>query len=421
MFDEIRIRVKAGKGGDGAVSFRREKYVPFGGPDGGDGGRGGDVVVEADTGVTDLRVFSVNKLYKAANGGNGLSQKRSGKNGEDLLLRVPLGTIAWDISGSNGDMIVADLEQPYQPVIVAKGGAGGLGNTRFATSTNQTPRIAQRGQVGEVRELRLEMRLIADVGVIGYPNVGKSTLLAAVSAARPKTASYPFTTLEPVLGVVDVDQRSFILAEIPGLVDGAHLGRGLGHDFLRHIMRTRILILMVDGTSQNPVEDILRLNVELSLYDPVLAEKPRLVAVNKVDLPEVRSRIAGIRKSFSSVGTEVYFISAAGGEGTRELMDDAMKILRQMVAEPNTSQPDTEVVFRPKPKDATASVYKEGSTFVIKGDTIERIVARVDLTNAEVLRQLQGQLSRMGVKRTLERAGIQPGDVVRCGDYEWQW
>jgi len=421
VFDEIRIRVKAGKGGDGAVSFRREKFVPFGGPDGGDGGRGGDVVLEADTGVTDLRLFSANKLYKASNGGNGLSQKRSGKDGKDLILKVPVGTIAWDKSGVDSDMTVADLEKPAQRVVVASGGMGGWGNTHYASSTNQTPRIAQGGQAGEERELTLEMRLIADVGIIGYPNVGKSTLLAAVSAARPKAASYPFTTLEPVLGVVDVKQRSFILAEIPGLVEGAHLGRGLGHDFLRHIMRTRMLIILVDGTSRDPVEDVSRLNVELSLFDLVLAEKPQLVVVNKIDLPEVNYRIAEIRESFRSIGTQVYFVSAASGEGTTQLMEDAMEILRKVVVESKTSQPTAEVVFHPQPKGATASVHKEGDIFVIIADALERIVARVDLANPEVLRQLQGQLSRMGIKRTLERAGIKPGDRVRCGGYEWEW
>ena len=421
MFDEIVIKVKAGRGGDGAVSFRREKYVPFGGPDGGDGGRGGDVVLRADNGVADLRLFTASKLYRAGNGGNGQSQKKSGKDGLDLVLKVPAGTIAWDKAGMTGGMPVADLEQQDQRIVVAKGGAGGWGNTRFASSTNQTPRIAQGGQGGEERELTLEMRLIADVGVIGYPNAGKSTLLAAVSAARPKVASYPFTTLQPVLGVVDVNQRSFVLAEIPGLVDGAHLGRGLGHDFLRHIMRTRMLILLVDGTSPSPVEDMSRLSVELSLFDPVLAGKPRLVVVNKVDLPQVHTRLSEIREAFHSVGTQVYFISATSGEATSQLMDDAMKMLTQMVGEAKTSQTTTEVVFRPQPKDAATSVHKEGDTFVIAAAALERIVTRVDLTSPEVLRQLQGQLSRMGIKRTLEKAGIKPGDRVRCGYYEWQW
>ena len=256
MYDRVEISVKAGDGGDGVVSFRREKYVPFGGPDGGDGGDGGNVVIKADSGITDLKMYRQHKLYKAEKGENGKGQKKHGKSGNDLVLLVPVGTIALGISGTAEELLIADCEEPGQEEIVALGGRGGQGNTHFATSTNQAPRIAQKGEKGEERTLVLEMRLIADVGIIGFPNAGKSTLLSKVSAAHPKIAAYPFTTLEPVLGVVEAGMDEFIIAEIPGLVEGAHLGKGLGHDFLRHIVRTRVLIHLVDGTSETPVEPV---------------------------------------------------------------------------------------------------------------------------------------------------------------------
>lgn len=421
MFDKIGIHVRAGDGGDGAVSFRREKYVPFGGPDGGDGGDGGDVLIQADSSINNLRFFARNKLYRADNGGNGRGSQRSGKKGADLLLRVPAGTIVWDTVEESGDFPLADLERSGQQAVIARGGRGGSGNTRFASSTNQTPRLALKGQAGEEKGLTLEVRLIADVGVIGYPNAGKSTLLTAVSAARPKVASYPFTTLDPVLGVAEVGHRSMLLAEIPGLVDGAHLGRGLGHDFLRHIMRTRILIHLIDGSSSSPVADMTNVNVELSLFDPVLAEKPQLVAVNKIDLPEVQTQLDDIRQAFRSVGTSVYFISADSGEGTAELMADTMQVLQQRTAEAIAGDKVAETVFRPKPRDTVTTVYRAEDTFVIVADVLERIVARVDINNPEVRWQLQGQMDRMGISRDLLKEGVKPGDKIRCGDTEWQW
>jgi len=290
VFDRVEIVIRAGDGGDGAVSFRREKHVPFGGPDGGDGGDGGNVVILADLSVTSLRMFKRKRVYRASKGEGGKGKKKHGKSGEDLVLRVPAGTIVLDKERSSDEALVADCAQAGQQAVVARGGRGGLGNTRFTSSTNQAPRIAQKGEVGEELSLILEMRLIADVGIIGFPNVGKSTLLAAASAAKPKIASYPFTTLEPVLGVVEVGLKSFVIAEIPGLIDGAHLGRGLGHDFLRHIMRTKILIHMIDGASASPVEDMVRVNAELSAFELTLAQKSQLVVINKIDLPQVQAQ-----------------------------------------------------------------------------------------------------------------------------------
>ena len=263
MFDRVEIMVQAGSGGSGVVSFRREKFVPFGGPDGGDGGDGGDVVIRAEAGVTDLRVFKQKRLYRAASGEDGKGKKRHGKNGGNLVLSVPAGTVLSYQMQIGGDALIADLERPGQQAVVAKGGKGGLGNPHFASSTNQAPQVAQKGEAGEENAIILELRLIADIGIIGYPNVGKSTLLAAASAAKPKIASYPFTTREPILGVVEVGQRSFVMAEIPGLIEDAHLGRGLGHEFLRHVARTKMLLHLVDGSSVSPVEDMMQVNDEL--------------------------------------------------------------------------------------------------------------------------------------------------------------
>jgi GTP-binding protein len=347
MFDKVGIGVKAGDGGNGVVSFRREKFVPFGGPDGGDGGNGGDVIIMAEAAVTSLKMLVRKRYYRAAHGGKGGNKKRHGKKGENLLLTVPVGTIASYKTQIGDNAIIADLDHPGQQVVVAKGGKGGFGNSHFATATNQAPQIAQKGEVGEENSIILELKLIADVGLIGYPNVGKSSLLAAVSAAKPKIATYPFTTREPILGVVEVGELSFVLAEIPGLINGAHLGRGLGHDFLRHIMRTRVLIHLVDGSSPSPVDDMIRVNTELGLFDSALAQKPQLVAVNKIDLPQVRAHWDEIRDSFAGIGTKVLFVSAATGEGTAELMAEAMRLLKS-VAKPEAGK--LKKVFHPQPR-----------------------------------------------------------------------
>lgn len=420
MFDRVEIVVKAGDGGDGVVSFRREKYVPFGGPDGGDGGDGGGVVIMADKAVTSLRGFKQKRFYRAADGKDGRGKRQHGKKGEDLVLTVPAGTMVLSKMQIGGDALVADLEQPGQQVVVVKGGEGGLGNIHFASSTNQAPQIAQKGEVGEENSIILELRLIADVGIIGYPNVGKSTLLAAVSAAKPKIANYPFTTREPILGVVEVGLESLVLAEIPGLIDGAHLGRGLGHDFLRHIVRTKILIHLIDGESASPVEDMVRVNAELSLFDSALAQKPQLVVVNKIDLPSVKVQLAKIKDAFANVGT-VFFISAATGESTIELMAETAKLLKQVTTARGAGKGVPKKVFRPRPRGADTSVRKEGDTFVVVAPGLERIVTRLGVTSPDVRQQLKRQLARLGVSKSLEKAGIKPGDRVRCGDLEWEW
>lgn len=421
MYDRIEIAVKAGDGGEGAISFHREKFIPFGGPDGGDGGGGGDVIAMADSTITDLRKYKGRKLLKAANGKNGMEKRKHGKRGETLLLTVPAGTIISDKSEADGNMFVADLEQDGQQVLIARGGKGGWGNTHFTSSTNQAPQIAQIGEVGEEKYIILEMRLIADVGIIGYPNAGKSTLLSAASAAKPKIASYPFTTLEPVLGLVEVGKESFVMADLPGLIKDAHIGRGLGHDFLQHIMRTRVLIHLIDGDSASPVENMIQVNAELGLFDAVLARKPQIVAVNKIDIPEVQDRLTGIKDSFRDVGTNVHFISAITGEGIDKLITETMKVLREVKVVKDTVQEVHEKVFRPQPRVGDIKVFKDGEVFVIAVPALERIKTRSGGVSSEARWQLKRQIVRMGISKVLEKAGIKPGDRIRCGKLEWDW
>ena len=421
MFDRVEITVRAGSGGNGVVSFRREKYVPFGGPDGGDGGDGGDVVLWADSRITNLDIFRHRGFYRAAGGGDGGGKRKHGRNGANLVLAVPLGTVAWHKIEIGRGATIADLEESGQQVVLAKGGEGGKGNTHFVSSTSQAPRLAQKGEDGEEASLILELRLIADVGIIGYPNVGKSTLLAAASAAKPKIAAYAFTTRQPVLGVVEVGQQSLVVAEIPGLIDGAHLGRGLGHDFLRHVVRTKILIHVIDGTSLSPAEDMVRVNTELSLFDPALAQKPQLLVVNKIDLPQVRARLAEIKATLAAIGSKALFISAATKEGIAELMVETANMLQSVTAKVKVGEEIQGKVFRPQPRRTVAKVHKEGETFIVVAPELERIIAGSNVHSLEVQGQLGRQLARMGVTKALEKAGVKPGDKVRCGKLEWEW
>ena len=348
MISRVDIVVCGGKGGNGVVSFRHEKFVPLGGPDGGDGGTGGNINLVADRSVTTLDYFRRKRSFKAASGKSGGKQKKHGAKGGDLIIKVPLGTMVF-LTENEQEMLLADLSQQGQKVLVAKGGRGGLGNVHFATSINQAPKTATRGEPGEEHRLVLDLKLIADVGIIGYPNVGKSTLLAAMSKARPKIADYAFTTLEPALGVVEVGMKTFVLAEIPGLVDGAHLGRGLGHEFLRHAERTKLLLHLIDGSSPTIIDNMNNLNKELALYNPEMAQKPQLAVINKVDLPEVQARLPEIRQLFRSLGLNAFFISAITKQGLSELMSEIVRML-EMVREQLADSEAPIAVFRPKPK-----------------------------------------------------------------------
>jgi GTP-binding protein len=348
IVNRVELMVAGGNGGDGVVSFRHEKFVPLGGPDGGDGGNGGSVYIVADRSITALNYFRHKRRFKAVSGKSGSKQKKHGAKGDDLVIKVPLGTVVF-LKEDEQEVLLADLSQQGQKVLAAKGGKGGLGNVHFATSTNQAPRKATKGKPGEEHRIVLDLKLIADVGIIGYPNVGKSTLLAAVSKARPKIADYPFTTREPALGVVEVGMETFVLAEIPGLVDGAHLGRGLGHEFLRHAERTKVLLHVLDGKSQSIIDDMNNLNRELALYKSEMAQKPQVVVVNKIDLPEVEARLTEIRQLFSSLGVKVYFVSAITGQGVSELVSETAKILDE-IKEKDSGSEAPMAVFRPKPR-----------------------------------------------------------------------
>jgi len=420
MFDKVEIRVKAGDGGNGAVNFRREMYVPYGGPDGGDGGKGGDVIIKADKSTDTLRNYQHNRLYQAENGQNGAGRKKYGKDGKSMVLAVPPGTMIFTREADGTKILLADLDKADDKVIVAAGGKGGWGNVHFKSSTNQAPRIALRGEKGEEKTIALEMRLIADAGIIGYPNAGKSTLLAAASSAKPKIASYPFTTLEPVLGVVEVGQESFIMAEIPGLIEGAHKGKGLGHDFLRHAMRTRILIHLLDGTSETPAEDMVKVNNELAMFDPLLAQKPQIIALNKIDLPEVQEKLKRIKEEFSGAGLKAHYISAADGQGVKGLMAEVLKVLKtQAAVEKKQEIPGK--IFRPQPREERIQVVRKGDTWVVKAKGLDRLITGGGATADELRWQLNQQLNKLGAPKVFEKAGIRAGDKVRCGDLVWEW
>ncbi len=419
MFDEAEISIRAGNGGDGAVSFRREKFVPFGGPDGGDGGDGGSVIIRADTSADDLRRYRQKRAYKAAPGQNGRHARQHGKNGDDLILTVPPGTVI-TVSGGDDDAINADLAKVGDEVTVAAGGKGGWGNVHFKSSTNQAPRIAQRGEPGQQRTVRLELRLIADVGIIGYPNAGKSTLLAKSSAAKPKVADYPFTTLEPVLGVVTAGNDEFVMAEIPGLIEGAHAGRGLGHEFLRHARRTRVFVHLLNGEAASPAADLARLNEELYRYDPELSRQPQVVAVNKIDLPEVAARLAELKKELSGAGVKARYISAATGEGVPDLLA-AVRAQLQISKETVKPEPAAGRVFHPAPRGDKIEVSRVGDEFVIRAPELERIYAGSGVGPGELSWQLNYRLQRLGAAKLLEKAGARPGDKIRCGDLTWDW
>jgi GTP-binding protein len=421
MFDRVEIVIKAGDGGRGIVSFRREKFVPLGGPDGGDGGRGGDIVVQAESSMSNLLQYQERKAYRAEDGKSGSGQRKHGRKGAGLVLTVPPGTVVTDKELTAGESLVADLTETGREAVAARGGRGGWGNTHFASSTNQAPRIAQIGEAGEEKRVILELRLIADVGVIGYPNVGKSSLLAAASAAKPRIASYPFTTLAPVLGVVEVGLKSYVLAEVPGLIQGAHMGRGLGHDFLRHVVRTRVLIHLVDGGSASPVDDMRRVNEELRLFDTALAGKPQLVAVNKIDLPQVKEKLKTITEAFAEAGVRLFFISAVSGTGIDELKVAALKLLEEAVGREKVAGPPAGKVFRPRPREAAIGVSREGNVWLVAAPDLERLVAGTDTRDAEARRQLQGQFNRLGLAGALKRAGVSAGDKVRLGKLGWEW
>jgi GTPase len=422
MLDRVELKLKAGDGGRGAVTFRHEKFVPFGGPFGGDGGKGGNIVIKAEESTSTLRAFKHRRAFKAENGQAGMTKNMHGADGANLILAVPPGTLVFRKTGSDELELVADLEENGQQAVVARGGNGGFGNTHFATPTNQTPYIAQPGIPGQEVTVILEMRLIADVGIIGYPNVGKSSLLTALSAAKPKIADYPFTTLEPELGVVKVEGKSFVLAEIPGLIEGAHQGKGLGHEFLRHAMRTKVLIHLLDGCAASPLDDMIRVNNELALFDASLAKRPQVVAVNKVDLPEVKTRLAELQSWFKDAGITPIFISACERISLEELVKETWKLLQAASIREKVLAPATPTkVFRPKPIDRGITVRQKDRSFILTDPAVERLLDKLDLEKPADLEYFNQQLDRQGINRLLKSSGVKNGDTIITGRMEWIW
>jgi GTP-binding protein len=417
FLDEAHIHISSGKGGDGAVHFRREKYVPHGGPDGGNGGRGGHVYLEVSPTLNTLSSFRHQTHFHAQDGQAGARSDRTGKEGEDLILLVPPGTVVRD---DDRQELVGDLTAAGQRMQICRGGRGGRGNARFANSRNQAPRVAERGEPLQERHLHLELRLIADIGIIGVPNAGKSTFLAAVTNARPKIAEYPFTTLEPNLGVAEPGEgRGLVLADIPGLLEGAHAGVGLGTAFLRHIQRTRALIHLVDGSAPDPVADFSQVNAELALFDEHLKDRPMVLGVNKIDLPEVVARRPALEEAFTRLGYRPLFLSALARNGVREVLQEAE---RKMLAVQQLPVESAMPVYRPEPDPSDYSLSRDpDGTWRITGEAIERAAKMTYWEYDEAVRRFQRLLSRLGVEAALREVGVRAGDSVRIGEFELEW
>jgi GTP-binding protein len=422
FIDEAGITAEAGNGGDGIIAWRREKYVPKGGPAGGDGGRGGDIYLEATPNVGTLVDFRFKRVFSADSGKAGSQNNKSGKAGDDLVINVPVGTLVYraeiDAEGNPGpERIFADMSEPHQRTLVAKGGRGGLGNQHFATSARQAPHFAEKGDKGERCTLRLELKLLADAGLIGLPNAGKSTLLSVVSAARPKIADYPFTTLEPQLGVVRIDEEaSFVLVDVPGLIEGASQGAGLGDRFLRHVERTRVLIHLMDGAKS--VDDVLAdkatIEHELAAWNSALPEKPTICVVTKLDLPDARATFEQLRERIPGLRG----ISAATNEGVRDLMNAAWETIRTTPA-PDVAVPEpVNINLRP---DEPFEIRVEEGVFVVSGERVERLAQMTDFESDEALARFEQILAKMGVEKKLRELGVSDGDTVRIAGVEFDY
>jgi len=417
FIDQVNINVKSGKGGDGMVHFRREKFVPLGGPDGGDGGRGGNVIFEVKVTLNTLSAFHKNERFAADPGRNGGGSEKTGRGGKDLIIYVPPGTVVYD---AETGALLGDLTAAGQQLLVCKGGRGGLGNQHYVSSRNQAPRMAERGEPHEEKLLRLELKLIADIGIIGLPNAGKSTLLAALTNAKPKIGDYPFTTLEPNLGVANIDDNTtVVMADIPGLIEGAAEGAGLGHDFLRHIQRTRVLIHMIDGLSEDPLADFSQINNELSLFDTKLGIKPQIVVLNKIDQPEVQERLKAIKASFKKQKVELITASAMARTNTRDILIAAHRKLAEVPVE---ELDETLPVYKP---DVDPNLFEvtqeEDNKWRVTGVAIERSAKMTYWEHDGSIRRFQKLMERLGVDKALNEAGIEEGDTVYVGNFELEW
>lgn len=420
--DRVKINVKSGSGGNGIVAFRREKYVPMGGPAGGDGGKGGDVIFEVDEGLNTLMDFRYNRHLTAKNGENGMSKGKHGKNAEALIVPVPPGTV---VINEATKQVIADLTEHKEQAVIAKGGRGGRGNIKFATSKNPAPHLSENGEPGEALTVILELKLIADVGLVGFPSVGKSTLLSVVSAARPKIADYHFTTLSPNLGVVETkDRRSFVMADLPGLIEGAHEGIGLGHQFLRHVERTRLIVHVIDmagSEGRDPYDDFLKINHELREYDEALAEKRQIIAANKMDMPEATEQLQQFQKK---IGDDylIYPISAYTQAGVQELLfaiaDELEKLPKAKAFVPETDA----VVYRYEAPEKSFRIQRESDgTFVLLGEELERLFLMTDFTHNEAVQRFARQMRKLGVDEALRKRGAEDGDIVRILDFEFEF
>lgn len=413
--DRARIIIKSGKGGDGHVSFRREKFVPNGGPDGGDGGKGGDIIFEVDEGLNTLTDYRHRRKFAAKAGEEGGKKNCHGKNGEDLVLKVPEGTV---IKDAESGKVIADMSGDNKRQIILTGGRGGLGNQHYATSTMQAPKYAQPGGEAIEIEVQLELKVIADVGLVGFPNVGKSTFLSRVTNAKPKIANYHFTTLNPNLGVVDLDGNGFVIADIPGLIEGASEGVGLGHEFLRHIERTKVIIHMVDGASvegRDPLADILAINKELEAYDPSILEKPQVIAANKMDVCMEGSDeiIATLRKEFEPKGIQVFAISAVSGQGIKELLYHVQELLKTCPDEITIYEPEFDPALRFFDDEPFTVELNEDGEYVVEGPRIEKMLGYTNIDSEKGFLFFQRFLKEQGILKQLEELGIQEGDTVR--------
>ena len=413
FIDRTKILVKAGKGGDGMSGFRQEKFIPKGGPSGGDGGRGASVVLVADENMNTLIDFRYKRKFVAPDGGKGAGNNKTGAMGQSIIVKVPVGTLVRDEASGT---LLADLTVNEQEYTVVRGGRGGRGNARFATSTHRSPLFAEKGEPGEERTVLLELKLLADAGLVGYPSVGKSSLLASVSSAKPEIAAYHFTTLTPVLGVVRMTEgKSFVLADIPGLIEGAHEGVGLGHAFLRHIERTKLILHVLDvagSEGRDPIEDFDQINLELSKYSDKLAKRPQIVVANKMDLPEAAENIEKVREYVMEKGYEFYPISAATGEGVKELMWRVQELVDQLEA----PEAEEAVEMIEEDRDSYEITREDDGTFVVSGANIDRLVAMTNFDNQEALRRFQLIWRRLGIEEALLERGIKEGDSVRIRD-----
>lgn len=429
--DKAKIYVKGGDGGDGLVAFRRELYVPEGGPAGGDGGKGGDVVFRVDEGLRTLMDFRYQKHFKAPRGVKGKNKTQHGANADDLIVRVPPGTIVYD--DDTGEML-ADLTRHGQEVVIAKGGRGGRGNTRFKTPANTAPAIAENGEEGQERWVTLELKVMADVGLVGFPSVGKSTLLSVVSGAQPKIGAYHFTTLTPNLGVVQVsDERSFVMADLPGLIEGAHTGVGLGHEFLRHVERTRIIVHVVDMSGmegRDPFDDWEKINEELKLYNAKLAERPQIVAANKMDMPESEEQLAVFREKIEAArpGIEIMPISSLTRQGVPELLYKVADLLDSLpdpseIVEEAKADEDEGVVYRmeERPSDHEFRITRDNEVYVVESESIEKLLKRTQFASYEAVMRFGRILRNIGVDAELRKRGARDGDTIRIGDFEFEF